>query len=222
MFMPFAFLLLLVTVPLAGGRLSRLAGLRLEGVGLIVLALGLQVLMASVLPVVLPDAPHLLLIALHAASYLVIAWTLWLNRAVPGLLLIALGGGTNAAVIALNGGTLPANPDALARGRLHASRPASTRTAASSRTPVLPWLGDIMATPSFLPFRNVISLGDVVVLVGGAMLLHVVCAQPGRTGARQRGAPPRRPAVGRPLAGALRRPVTPAAPPPSAPARRTP
>ena len=41
--------------------------------------------------------------------------------------------------------------------------------------PVLPWLGDIAATPAFLPFRNVISIGDVVVLVGAAVLLHVVC-----------------------------------------------
>ena len=175
MFMPFAFLLLLVTVPLARGRLSRLAHLRLEGVGLIVLALGLQVLMASVLPAVAPDAPHVLLIALHAASYAVIAWTLWLNRAVPGLLLIALGGGTNAAVIALNGGTLPANPDALVEAGF-SPEPDEYKNSGVVEDPVLAWLGDVMATPSFLPFRNVISLGDIVVLIGGAVLLHVVCA----------------------------------------------
>ena len=174
MFMPFAFLLLLVTVPLAGGRLSRLAGLRLEGVGLIVLALGLQVLMASVLPVVLPQTPHLLLIGLHAASYAVIAWTLWLNRAVPGLVLVALGGGTNAAVIALNGGTLPADPHALAEAGFTVEA-GEYKNSGVVEDAVLPWLGDVMATPAWLPFRNVISLGDIVVLVGGAMLLHVVC-----------------------------------------------
>lgn len=175
MFMPFAFLLLLVTVPLAGGRLSRLADLRLRGVGFIALALGLQVLMASVLPVVAPDVPHLLLIGLHAASYAVIAWTLWLNRAVPGLLLIALGGGTNAAVIALNGGTLPADPEALAAAGFSVD-PDEYKNSGVVDDPVLAWLGDIMATPAFLPFRNVISLGDIVVLIGGAVLLHVVCA----------------------------------------------
>ena len=175
MFMPFAFLLLLVTVPLAGGRLSRLAHLRLEGVRYVVLALGLQVLMASVLPVVRPDTPHALLIGLHATSYAVIAWTLWLNRAVPGLLLIALGGGTNATVIALNGGTLPADPDALVEAGFSVE-PDEYKNSGVVDDPVLAWLGDIMATPSFLPFRNVISLGDIVVLVGGAVLLHVVCA----------------------------------------------
>ena len=109
MFMPFAFVLLVLSVPLTGGRLSRLSGLQVRGVGLICLALGLQVLMTTVIP----DAPHAVLIALHGASYAVIAWTLWINRRLPGLLLIALGGGTNAAVIALNGGTLPARREAL-------------------------------------------------------------------------------------------------------------
>ena len=149
MFMPFAFLLLLVTVPLAGGRLSRLADLRLEGVHLVVLALALQVLMASVLPFVAPDAPH--------------------------LLLIAIGGGTNAAVIALNGGTLPADPEALAAAGF-SPEPDEYKNSGVVDDPVLAWLGDVMTTPAWLPFRNVISLGDLVVLVGGAVLLHVVCA----------------------------------------------
>lgn len=205
MFMPFAFLLLLVTVPLAGGRLSRLADLRLQGVGLIVLALGLQVLMATVLPIALPETPHALLIALHAASYGVIAWTLWLNRAVPGLLLIALGGGTNAAVITLNGGTLPADRDALLEAGFSID-PDEYKNSGVVDDPVLAWLGDIMATPSFLPFRNVISLGDIVVLVGGAVLLHVVCAS--RVGRVLRapvdgreGAPPVEPPLVRPSGG---------------------
>jgi hypothetical protein len=132
MFMPFAFLLLLVTVPLAGGRLSACRPAP-RGRGSIVLALGLQVLMASVLPV---RAAGRAARAAHRparASYATIAWTLWLNRAVPGLLLIALGGGTNAAVIALNGGTLPADPDALAEAGFTVE-PTSTRTAASSTT----------------------------------------------------------------------------------------
>jgi hypothetical protein len=174
MFMPFAFTLLLVTVPLAGGRLSRLASLRLKGVGLIVLALGLQVLMASVLPVLLPQAPHALLIGLHVTSYAIIAWALWLNRAVPGLLLVALGGGTNAAVIAVNGGTLPADPEALAEAGITVGAGEYSNSGVVD-DPVLAWLGDITATPSWLPFRNVISLGDIVVLIGGAVLLHVVC-----------------------------------------------
>jgi uncharacterized protein DUF5317 len=180
MFMPFAFLLLLLTVPLAGGRLSRLAGLRVRGVPLICGALGLQVVMTT-----LTSAPHVALIALHAASYAVIAWVIGLNRAVPGLLLIAVGGGTNAAVIALNGGTLPARREALVEAGFSVD-PEVYRNSGIVADPVLPWLGDIMATPAFLPFRNVISLGDLVVLLGGAVLLHVTC----RTRLTGRPAPP--------------------------------
>ena len=170
MFMPFAFLLLLLTVPLTGGRLSRLAGLRVRGVGWICAALGLQVMMTNVVP----DAPRPALIGLHAASYAVVAWAIWLNRAVPGLLLIALGGGTNAAVIALNGGTLPANPEALAEAGF-AVEVDEYKNSGVVEDPILPWLGDFTATPAFLPLRNVISLGDIVVLIGAALLLHAVC-----------------------------------------------
>ena len=169
MFMPFAFLLLLLTVPLTGGRLSRLSALHVRGIPLILGALGLQVVMTT-----LVSAPHAVLIALHAASYAVIAWVIWLNRAVPGLLLIALGGGTNAGVIALNGGTLPADPDALAAAGFSVD-PEVYKNSGVVVDPVLPWLGDIMSTPAFLPVRNVISLGDLVVLLGGAVLLHVTC-----------------------------------------------
>lgn len=168
--MPFAFLLLLSTVPLTGGRLSRLALLRVRGSGWIVAALALQVLMASVVP----DAPHVVLIGLHAASYALITWALWLNRALPGLVLIAVGGGTNAAVIALNGGTLPASAEALVAAG-YSLDPDAFKNSGVVAEPVLPWLGDIMATPAWLPLRNVISPGDLVILLGGFVLLHVVC-----------------------------------------------
>ena len=170
MFMPFAFLLLVLTVPLAGGRLARLAEVRLRGAGLVVFALALQVLMASVIP----DAPRALLVSLHAASYVLVAWALWANRAVPGLLVIAVGGATNAAVIALNGGTLPASARALTQAG-YTIDPEEFKNSGVVQEPLLPWLGDIMATPAWLPFRNVISIGDIVVLIGAAVLLHVAC-----------------------------------------------
>lgn len=168
--MAFVFVLLLLSVPLTGGRLALLAHLQVRCTGLIVLALGLQVLMTSVLG----DAPRALLIVLHLTSYLLVGWALWANRAVPGLPLIALGGGTNAAVIALNGGTLPASARALAQAGFPVD-PTEFKNSGVLRDPVLPWLGDIVATPGWLPFRNVISVGDVVVLVGAAVMLHVTC-----------------------------------------------
>ncbi len=186
MFMAFMSLVVVATVPLAGGRLSRLADLRLRRVGLISLALVLQVAMTEVVP----GAPRPVLVALHLGSYAVVAVGLWANRALPGLLLIALGGMTNGLVIALNGGTLPASAGALARAGM-TSDPHFANSGVLAH-PVLPWLGDVVATPSWLPFRNVISVGDVVVLLGALLLVHGAC------GSRL---PARRPPAARPTPG---------------------
>ena len=97
------------------------------------------------------------LIGLHLTSYVTIAIALWVHRRLPGLLLIAAGGGTNAAVIALNGGTLPASAGAL-REAGYTVDPSQFKNSGVLIHPVLPWLGDIAATPTWLPFRNVISI----------------------------------------------------------------
>ena len=183
MFMAFAFVLLLASVPLTGGRLALLAELRLQHGWSILLSLALQVLMTSVVP----DAPRVVLVGLHLASYVTIAWALWCNRALPGLLVIALGAGTNAAVIALNGGTLPASPAALERAGFTVD-PEAFKNSGVVSEPVLGWLGDIAATPAWLPFRNVISIGDVVVLLGAALLLHATCRTRPYVVATRRGA----------------------------------
>ena len=195
MFMAFAFVLLLASVPLTGGRLALLADVRLERGGLVLLALALQVLMTTVLP----DAPHAVLVALHLTSYVAIAWALWCNRALPGLLVLALGAGTNAAVIALNGGTLPASAAALERAGFTVD-PAQFKNSGVVADPVLGWLGDVAATPAWLPFRNVISIGDVVVLLGAALLLHATCRTRPYVAATRRGArgTPAAPAVPEP------------------------
>lgn len=119
-------------------------------------------------------APHPVLIGLHLTSYVTSAIALWVNRRLPGLLLIAAGGGTNAAVIALNGGTLPASAGAL-REAGYTVDPSQFKNSGVLVHPVLPWLGDIAATPTWLPFRNVISIGAAVILIGAAVLLHVTC-----------------------------------------------
>lgn len=169
MFMPFVFLLSLATVPLLGGRLSRLSGLRVRRSGLIVLALVLQVVMT----LVVHDASRPVLVAMHLVSYAMAAVGLWANRSLPGLVLVAVGGMTNGLVIALNGGTLPARAAALRAAGEHVD-PHFANSGVVAH-PVLPWLGDIAATPWWLPFRNVISVGDLVVLVGAFLLVHEVC-----------------------------------------------
>ena len=117
------------------------------------------------------------LIGLHLTSYVTIAIALWVNRQLPDLLLIAAGGGTNAAVIALNGGTLPASAGVL-REAGYTVDPSQFTYSGVLVHPVLPWLGDIAATPTWLPFRNVISIGDAVLLIPAACS----CTSPAEAG----------------------------------------
>jgi hypothetical protein len=169
MFVAFIALLLLLSVPLAGGKLSALAAVRIRNTWLVVLALLVQVAITSVFQ----SWPHLLLVALHLGSYALIGVVLWRNRRLIGLPLIALGGFLNGLVIALNGGTLPASASALARAGMPVD-PRFTNSGVLAH-PILPWFGDVVATPAWLPFRNVISIGDVIALVGVAVLVHVAC-----------------------------------------------
>jgi hypothetical protein len=169
MFVAFIAVLLLLSVPLAGGKLSALAGIRIKGTWLVMLALVIQVAITSVVQA----WPHALLVTLHIGSYGLIAIVLWRNRHLTGLPLIALGGFSNGLVIALNGGTLPASASALARAGMPVD-PRFTNSGVLAH-PILAPLGDVFATPSWLPFRNVISVGDLVALLGVAVLVHGVC-----------------------------------------------
>ncbi len=170
MFIAFVALLLLVSVPLTGGWLGALGRLRLRRQPLLIGALLLQVLITDVVP----DGAHGLLVGTHLATYAMAAVFLWANRRLPGLLLVALGGGSNALVIGLNHGTLPATAGALARAGIAPKAGDFTNSGVLAH-PVLAPLGDIMATPAWLPFRNVLSIGDLVALAGTAVLLHAVC-----------------------------------------------
>lgn len=169
MFLAFMTLVLLCSAALLGGKLERLAGIRLRYSWLILLALGVQVVITAGASA----GPRPVLVALHLASYAAAGVALWANRALPGLLVLGAGAMANAVVIALNGGTLPADPQALAAAGLATDGPAFANSGIVEH-PVLPWLGDIVATPAWLPFRNVISIGDLVILAGAGILVHAV------------------------------------------------
>jgi Family of unknown function (DUF5317) len=169
MFMGFMTLVILCSAVALGGSLSRFAKLRLRYPWLIILALLVQILITDFIP----GAPREVLVGLHMATYVAAAVVVWANRRLPGLPLIALGTITNAVDIALNGGTLPASRHALAAAGLPTDPRDFTNSGLISH-PVLPWLGDIAATPAWLPFRNVISIGDLTILLGAAMLIHAV------------------------------------------------
>ena len=169
MFVAFMAVVLLATVPLAGGKLSSLARVRLRGTWLVAAALGVQILITGALQ----SWPHGVLVGLHLGSYGLIGIAIWRNRWLPGLLIIGLGGLMNGVVIALNDGTLPASARALAKAGTNIQE--HFNNSAVLAHPILAPLGDVVATPAWLPFRNVISIGDVIALAGVAVLVHTVC-----------------------------------------------
>jgi hypothetical protein len=168
MFLGMMALVAILTVPVAGGRLLKLAYFRFRALPLLFLALLVQVLMTD-----LVSAPPRLLAAAHVASYVAAAVVIWLNREIGGLVVLGVGAGLNAVTIALNDGTLPASATALRSAGIVEDR--RFENSAVLAHPRLGFLGDTMSTPSWLPFRNVLSVGDVVILVGLFVMLHVVC-----------------------------------------------
>ena len=170
MILGIAYLLCLLSVPLARGRLGALAEVELRRPWLCWRAIAIQVLIVSVVPGDLGPLGE----PLHMASYLLLALFAWSNRRVVGVPVIALGGLLNFIAITANGGVMPADPDAL-RPRGRPSRPASSSTRRPSTDPKLGFLGDIIATPGSLPVSNVYSVGDVLILLGAFVLVHYAC-----------------------------------------------
>ena len=87
----------------------------------------LQVLLFST---VIGDALGPLAPPVYVASQVLVLLAVWRNRAIPGMLLVLLGGAANLLAIAANGGYMPVSPDALADAGSPARR--ATRTAGSS------------------------------------------------------------------------------------------
>lgn len=179
MFLGFCALILLAVVPLTGGKLHRLADLRLRLVPLAIAALALQVLVISVWP----SMPHGLAVAGHLTSYVMLGAVIWANWRVPGLVIIGIGAGANALAITLNDGTLPASASALRATGITPHH--GFQNSGVLAHPHLTWLGDVMVSPSFLPFRNMISIGDLVLMAGAAVLVFWAAHQPARETTRQ-------------------------------------
>jgi uncharacterized protein DUF5317 len=169
MLLVYAALIILATVPLAGGSLGALADVRLRGAWLVACALGVQVLITTVIPGLAEDVFR----TVHAATYGLLAWFLWLNRRLPGVWIVGLGGLLNAAAILANGGVMPAAPGALAAAGLPPQTPGEFANSAAVHAPALGWLGDVFAVPeAWGPLANVFSAGDLVIAAGLAVALH--------------------------------------------------
>ena len=139
-------LLALVAVPLTGGRLERLADLRLRWIPLATAAFAIQILIVNVIP----EGDEGLRSAIHIATYGVLGVVLVRNLDQPGLPLIALGGLSNALAIVANGGVMPASEGALRTAGMTADPEAFTNSALVEDAHLW-FLGDVFAVPSWVP-----------------------------------------------------------------------
>ena len=101
---------------------------------------------------------------LYVASTAAVLAALLRNARIPGLPVVALGAFSNLLAIVANGGYMPASPAAMAAGRKGAARGLLQQPLTTD--PVLAPLTDIFALPTWLPFANVFSIGDVLIGVG--------------------------------------------------------
>ena len=169
MIVPAALAVLIVLVPLLGGKIRHLAEINLKRTWLAVSALLIQVVVLNILPRGLPTMAY---VAIHLATYVLAAGFVVSNRRVPGLPVIALGAALNLVVIAANHGVMPASP-AASRIAGHNAPADKFVNSAESANAHLAILGDNFAIPAGYPLANVFSIGDIVLIAGAALTFHV-------------------------------------------------
>ena len=161
--------LAIASVPAAGGRLGRLASVELRSTWLAPLALASQLVIVTIAP----GGSRAVHEVAHVGTYVLLGAFLWANRRLPGAALIAAGALSNATAIVANGGVMPQSP--LADRLAGLSEGGGFHNAGVLAHPALRWLGDVIPVPGPPHLANVLSVGDVLIFVGAAILLHRLC-----------------------------------------------
>jgi ABC-type antimicrobial peptide transport system permease subunit len=164
-------ILALLSALVLGGDVRRLGDVRLQRVWTVLTALVLQILVITIVP----DADPGWLAVIHVASYAFAGYFIWLNRRVPGLVIVGLGWALNALVIAVNGGVMPASPRVAESGSRGVDVGREFLNSRPLDSPRLSFLGDNFSLPQSWPFHNVFSIGDVFIALGVFVALHWIC-----------------------------------------------
>lgn len=173
MFILYALPIGLVAGLLLGGRIAGLSELSFRWAWVMVAGLFVQVVLFSdqVTSWIGSAGPPI-----YVASTAVVFLAVLANRATPGMPIVALGAASNFAAIAANGGFMPADLGALqVLGRFEST---AYSNSAVLPNPALAPLTDIFALPTWLPFANVFSIGDVLIGVGVAVVIAVAMRRP--------------------------------------------
>ncbi|MFN8222331.1 MAG: DUF5317 family protein [Gaiellales bacterium] len=169
MILAFASLLGVCLGLLIGGRLERLAALRLRWLELIVAAFVLQIV-AFPFPWLPWRTDDRLATGLWLVSFGLVAIVAWCNRGIVGVPVFATGLGANVLAVGANGGQMPALPRALAAANEHY---VVSNNSKRVEAPQLSWLVDRFAVPDWMPVGNVYSVGDVLIALGVVVIVVV-------------------------------------------------
>jgi hypothetical protein len=159
----------IISVPLTGGRLSRLGELEVRATWAVLVSAAIQVVITSAVR----GGDYALHVSLHVTSYALVAWFVFTNRRLIGMPFVALGAGLNVLAISLNGGVMPAASAALRVAGIDTS--AGFANSAAVEHPRLLFLGDVIPIPGPWPIGNVLSVGDLFIVTGALILLHGTC-----------------------------------------------
>jgi hypothetical protein len=107
-------------------------------------------------------------LAVVLGSNAAVAVWLFANRTLPGLMLAAAGMALNVVVIAANGAMPVLERSAEAAGVTQSLEDAGLKHERMDDETILPWLGDAIPIP---PFKEVLSVGDVVLALGLARVV---------------------------------------------------
>ena len=173
MFVLYAVVIGIVVGYALGGRLDRLASVRVRWPWVAIAAFAVQVVLF--LPGV-GDALGPVAQVVYVASDVAILGVILANVRLPGVALLAAGAACNVAAIVANGGSMPASPGALAS--LGWSEPTGYSNSVVRTDVALAPLTDIFALPAWLPFANVFSVGDVLIAVGLAVTIAAAMRRP--------------------------------------------
>lgn len=180
MFLLYAVVLGLVLGLLVGGRPRGLATFQFRWAWLAFLGFAIQVVLftefvsARVGPVLGP--------IVYIGSTAIVLVAVLRNLRLAGMPIVALGAASNLAAILANGGYMPVDPGAReAVGQDTATVYSNTR---EMTEPALRFLTDVIPLPDWLPFTNVISVGDILIGIGAAAAIAIPMwrARPGAPG----------------------------------------
>lgn len=186
MFMLVIVALAVALVPVARGDLRALARVPFRAAWLLWVALGLQ------LALMIWSGPRNgFRDAAHYGSYALGVVFLGANaRRLAGMWVVAAGTASNLAAIMANGGVMPASRHALESAGLSLD-PGVFANSIVVEGARLRFLGDVFWIPNGWPLANVFSVGDVLIALGAAIVVHAVCGSR-LIPARWRGAGPAR------------------------------